>query len=184
MVRTAAKNHQFICRHTRVDEAAPCHGLRIAEADLEKTLYEIVSQQARIILHLDGLADAGLLDLQLAKQGDYHRKIESYLDKKRVLYERLVLREVSMEKYKSSKAEIDKELVRLKKIHAALAEQTAHTQMEEKAKSARIELAQKISGENSLTAELADELIERVYVYPGNQVEIVWKTNDFCMEEM
>jgi len=184
MVRTAAKNHQFICRHTRVDEAAPCHGLRIAEADLEKTLYAIISQQAKIILHLDSLADAGLLDLQLAQQGDYHCKIESYLDKKRALYERLVLREVSMEEYKLRKAEIDKELDRLKKIHAALTEQTAHMQMAEKAKSARIELAQKISGEDGLTAELADELIERVYVYPGNQVEIVWKTNDFCMEEM
>lgn len=33
-----------------------------------------------------------------------------------------------------------------------------------------------------LTAGLADTLIERVYVYPNNQLEIVWKMKDFCME--
>jgi len=184
MVRTAAKNHRFICRYTRVDETAPCHGLRIAEAELEKTLYEILSRQAKIILRLDRLANVELLDVQLAKQEDCGHKIESYLDKKRVLYEGLVLRKVSMEEYRAQKSEIDKELDRLKKIHAALAEQTAHMQMAEKTKSARVELAQKISGEDSLTAELADALIDRVYVYPGNQVEIVWKVRDFYQEDV
>lgn len=27
-----------------------------------------------------------------------------------------------------------------------------------------------------------DSKVDRVYVYPGNQVEIVWKTEDFGME--
>ena len=31
-------------------------------------------------------------------------------------------------------------------------------------------------------AGLADTLIDRVYVYPNHQVEIVWKMKDFCME--
>ena len=31
-------------------------------------------------------------------------------------------------------------------------------------------------------AGLADTLIDRVYVYPNNQVEIVWKMKDFCTE--
>ena len=26
-------------------------------------------------------------------------------------------------------------------------------------------------------------LIDRVYVYPGSQVEIIWKMKDFCMEQ-
>lgn len=33
-------------------------------------------------------------------------------------------------------------------------------------------------------ANLADTLIDRVYVYPNNQVEIVWKMKDFSMEAM
>ena len=37
-------------------------------------------------------------------------------------------------------------------------------------------------GAGGLTAGLADTLIDRVYVYPNNQVEIIWKMKDFCME--
>ena len=55
-------------------------------------------------------------------------------------------------------------------------------EMDEKAKRARAELAQEVVGAGGLTAGLADTLIERVYVYPNNQVEIVWRMKDFCME--
>ena len=55
-------------------------------------------------------------------------------------------------------------------------------EMDEKAKRARAELAREVMGAGGLTAGLADTLIERVYVYPNNQLEIVWKMKDFCME--
>ena len=40
---------------------------------------------------------------------------------------------------------------------------------------------QEVVGAGGLTAGLADTLIDRVYIYPNNQVEIVWKMKDFCM---
>ena len=55
--------------------------------------------------------------------------------------------------------------------------------MDEKEKNARTELAREVVGAGGLTAGLADTLIDRVYVYPGNQIEIVWKIKDFCMED-
>lgn len=55
-------------------------------------------------------------------------------------------------------------------------------EMDEKSKSARTELAREIVGAGGLMAGLADTLIDRVYVYPNNQVEIIWKIKDFCME--
>ena len=61
--------------------------------------------------------------------------------------------------------------------------QTSQMQMAEKEKNVRAELAQEISGAGGLTAGLADALIDRVYVYPRNRVEIVWKVKDFCVEE-
>lgn len=80
------------------------------------------------------------------------------------------------------KAGIDRELDRLREIHSAMKAQITQMQMDEKAKSARTELAREITGANGLTAGLADTLIDRVFIYPGNQVEIVWKMKDFCME--
>lgn len=61
--------------------------------------------------------------------------------------------------------------------------QTSQMQMDEKEKNARTELAQKVSEAGGLTAGLAKTLIDRVYVYPDNQVEIVWKMKDFYIEK-
>lgn len=42
------------------------------------------------------------------------------------------------------------------------------------------ELAREVVGAGGLTAGLADTLIDRVYVYPNNQEEIVWKMKIFA----
>ena len=145
-------------------------------------LYEVLSKQAQIMLNLDNLSNAGQLDIQLAEQVEYDNRIGEYLDKKRVLYERLVLKQISMKDYETQKAAIDNELDRLREIHSKLKMQTSRMQLDEKEKSARTDLAREVVEASGLTAGLADMLIDRVYVYPGNRVEIVWKMKDFCME--
>ena len=99
-----------------------------------------------------------------------------------MLYEQLILKQMTMENYKSQKAAVDRELDRLREIHSDLKVRTLQIEMDEKAKSARTELAREIVGAGGLMAGLADTLIDRVYVYPNHQVEIVWKMKDFCME--
>lgn len=37
---------------------------------------------------------------------------------------------------------------------------------------------------SGLAVNLADTLIDLVYVYPDNPLEIVWKMKEFCMEGM
>ena len=145
-------------------------------------LYEVLSKQAQVILNVADLSNAGRLDVQLAEQAEYDKQIESCMDHKRVLYEQLILKQITMEDYKSQKAAVDGELDRLREIHSNLKAQTSQMEIDEKSKSARKELAREVVGAGSLTAGLADTLIDRVYVYPNNQVEIVWKMKDFCME--
>lgn len=183
MARIPRKKPAFLCQYTKVDESAACHGLEIAEAELESLLFEILSKQAQIILGLGSLADVEQLDLQLAKQTEYSKWITDCMDRKRNLYEQFLSQQITMEIYQAERAVIDKELSRLKQIHSGIAAQTTQMQMDEKTKSVRTKLAQEITSTSSLTAELADALIDRVYVHPGNQVEIVWKMNDFCVEE-
>ena len=182
MQRTDNKNRVFQCRHSKVDESAPCHGLTVKEAELEGMLYEVLAKQAQVILNIADLSNAGRLDVQLAEQAEYDKQIENYLDQKRVLYEQFILKQITMEDYKVQKAAVDSELDRLRTIHSNLKVQTSQMEMDEKTKSARTELAREVVGAGGLTAGLADTLIDRVYVYPNNQVEIVWKIKDFCME--
>jgi len=55
-------------------------------------------------------------------------------------------------------------------------------QMDKKAKNARMKLAREAAGAGRLTGELAETLIDRVYVYPGDRLDIAWKMKDFCVE--
>ena len=67
-------------------------------------------------------------------------------------------------------------------MYSALNTQTVQLRMDEDTKNASRKLAQEIVGAGGLTAGLVDTLIERVYVYPGNRLDIEWKIKDFCME--
>ena len=133
-------------------------------------------------MDLKDLSDAEPLDVHLAKQSNYQTQIGGHQDRKRILYERLLLQEISTEEYKSMKAEVDKELNRLTSIYTALCKQTEQMRMDTETNAARKRLAQEVAGAGGLTASLADALIERVNVYPGNQVEIIWKMKGFCLE--
>mgnify|MGYP001073895044 CR=1 FL=1 len=125
LARSNGKKPYFYCRHTLVDKKLPCHGLTISEQDLENLLFEILSKQAQAILNLPDLSRAGRLDVELAKQTEYGRQIEGYLDQKRLLYERFLLKQISLEDYTSQKATIDRELEHLRELHAVLKARTS-----------------------------------------------------------
>ncbi len=184
MPRNPSKNHAFVCKHTEVDKSAACHGLRIAEKDLEAILYEIISRQAQVILNVENLSNASLLDTKIATHTEYSQRVESCLDRKRVLYEQVLLKEITLEDYKAQKADVDAELERLRQVQGALSAEIAQAKMDVKTKNARLELAQEISAASGLNTAMADALIERVDIHPGNQVDIVWKMKDFCTEGM
>ena len=182
MPRTPAKNHLFYCRFTKPDAAAACHDLSIRESELEDALYTAISKQAQVILNIHDLSDAGLLEARLAEQTDYGRKSEDLKERKAALYEQLILQEITKEDYRKLKAEIDKELGRLEQVYSLLNTQTTQMKLDAEAKRASRRLAQEVVGAGSLTTALADALIERVYVYPGNQLDIEWKAKDFFAE--
>lgn len=145
-------------------------------------MYEIMNKQAQVILNLQDLSDAEPLDVHLAKQADCLKQIDSCQDRKRILYEQMLLGAISAEEYKAEKAKADKELGRLKRIYDALCRQMEQMRLGDESSAARKRLAQEVTGASGLTAALVDALIERVEVYPENHVRIIWKLKDFCME--
>ena len=166
----------FSCRYTRVDDSADCHDLRIRESDLEATLYSIISKQAEVILNLDDLSNTEHLEAQFTQKSEYDLQIQQYHRQKRELYERYLLKQIGVDAYREQKAVYDAELYRLKQICTAL---TAQTQTAGEAGVRIKAIAENIAGSSGMTAVLADALIDKVYVYPGNQLEIVWKMKEF-----
>ena len=179
---SSAKEKVFRCRYARANEKAPCYGLAIKEQVLEETLYEMIVQQARIILDMEDLGAGGLSEIHSAKQSELSGQMECLKDKKRLLYESLLSQEITLEEYKRSKAMIDVDLTQLEEAFTVARKKSVEIELNKNEKTARKKLAGEIVEAKKLTVELADALIERVYVHPNNTLEVQWKLRDFCLD--
>ena len=63
-------------------------------------------------------------------------------------------------------------------LYAAVTAQAKLKREEQARQSSRQEIAHSIAEADVLTSELTDLLIEKVYVFPDNRIEIVYKVHD------
>ena len=167
----------FYCRHSEISESLPCHGLQIRASELEQVVFETVRAQMLPALGID--SDKDKLDLQAVQQAEHEEKLRSIQDSKRKLYEKYALGEIDLETYRERKTVYDAELVQAKNIHAAITARTKKIQSDYEAKIKRQEVVQELSGAGTLTQSLIDQLINKVYIFPGDRIEIEYLTQDF-----
>ena len=173
------KVRAFVCRYMKVDENAECHNLEIGEQELENLLFEIINKQAQVILGIEGLGEVSGLSIKIEKQAEYEKQLNRLHEEKRVLYEQLILDELDTTNYKTEKAVIDEELTKL--VHAlnTLKSEAATLSMLKSSDDELRQIAETVLTEGKLTRPLVDLLIDKVYIYPENRVEIMWKSEDF-----
>jgi DNA invertase Pin-like site-specific DNA recombinase len=177
MVKYKKINSVFLCRYTKVDVNAECHGLQIGEQELEDMLFEIISKQAQVVLNVDLAGGADDLDLLTEQEAGYKRQLEDCQNRKRGVYERYILREIDAVKYKNLKIDIDAECKRLESAFKVLSERVSQTRLNRETDTKTRAIAENVSRESGLTESLVNLLIEKVLVYPDNQIEIVWKAS-------
>lgn len=100
------------------------------------------------------------------------------MEGKQALFERYLLGQIDLDTYKSEKAAYDAEILKVKNSYAAVTAQAKLKREEQARQSSRQEIAHSITEADVLTSELTDLLIEKVYVFPDNRIEIVYKVHD------
>ena len=181
MPRIGNVTFRFTCTHTQADESAPCHRLKVEEAALESAIFAVLSKQAQVIW---GTAESiGSVSVLAAEHAGNSQQIRELQEQKRTLFEHLVLHKLTEQYYQMKKAAIDNDLAQLKEVQTARSTQLSQRQADVKTKNANRELAQKVMDTGQLSSELVDALIERVYVYPGQEIEIVWKIAGFELSQ-
>ena len=149
----------------------------IKMADLEQVVFETIRAQMCPALGIDSNKDK--LDLQTVQQTEHEEKLRSIQDSKRYLYEQYALGEIDLETYRTRKAVYDTELVQAKNVHAVITAQTKQIKRDYEIKLKQQEIVQKVGNANMLTKALIDRLINKVYVFPGDRIEIEYATQDF-----
>ena len=166
----------FYCRHSEVAENLPCHGVRVKMADLEQAVFETIRAQMCPALGIDSGKDK--LDLQTVQQAEHEDKLRSIQDSKRQLYEQYALGEIDLETYREQKAVYDAELVQAKNVHAAITAQTKQIQSDYEERLKQREIVQEVGNADTLTQALIDRLISKVFIFPGDRIEIAYQMQD------
>ena len=173
------KKPVFLCRYMKTDPQAACHDLVIMESELEAAIYQLISIQAKLVLNIEDVSDMGELTELLSKKSVYQQQIQEITKQKVGLYEDFLRKIIDAETYTSRKTPLDAELERLMHLHSLASDRAFQMQSSHTKQDSLSKIANEIVGASGLTAALADALIDKVYVHPGNHLEIVWKMNDF-----
>ena len=175
--RIAQKRPFYMCRHSTADMNSRCRDVRADAAGLEEAVLLTLKKQLEILLpvHEDGTIH---LEATAAKCSEYEKQLEALKDQKQALFERYLLGQIELDTYKSEKAVYDAEILKVKNAYAAVTAQAKLKREEQARQSSRQEIAHSIEEADALTSELTDLLIEKVYVFPDNRIEIVYKVHD------
>jgi hypothetical protein len=153
--------------------------MEIKERELETMLFDIISKQAQVILNTDSLNGIGEMELRSEQQAEYRKLISRCQDNKRKLYEQYVMQEINAGQYAEIKAGLDAELNNLNRICTAISAQADKLRADCEENNKAREFAEDISKETGLSQELMELLIDKVFIYPGNRIDVVWKVTDF-----
>lgn len=175
--RIAQKKPFYMCRHSTADVNSRCHTIRADAAGLEEAVLITLKKQLEILLpaHEDGTLH---LDATAAKCSEYEKQLEDLRDQKQALFERYLLGQIELDTYKSRKTDYDAEIRKVKNAYAAVTAQAKLKREEQARQSNRQEIVHSIAEADALTSELTDLLIEKVYIFPDNRIEIVYKVHD------
>ncbi len=168
----------YACEYGRIAPDRECKDVSIRVEDLERTVFDTIRSQAQCFVDTDADIKARAEKSALELNG-YEQKLKLLQESKRELYEQYILGILDIDTYKSKKAELEIQLADMKPLCSVVADKakTAQEDYEESIKNA--EIAASIDGADSLTKALVDKLVERVYVFPNNRIEIKYATRRF-----
>lgn len=175
LTRMERKTSYYLCRHSEADKRFSCHGLKVPADDLEQAVFDTLKCQVEALeSDLDTLPAEALIP----GWAEYDRQIEGLLDDKLRLYERYLRGEVELDTYKAEASAYDEQLRKTKNARSAWMVQAEQTKEADERRQNRERAIREIAEADKLTDALSELLIEKVFVFPGNRIEIAYKTRD------
>ena len=177
--KTKADGYYLYCLTNTRYERGGCNNSCIPEDELLQAVITSISMQASVLVNKKQLVLYSLTDRQqaearkaeIASLKQFIGKNQNYLNS---LYESLVNNIITAEEYQSMRKDYgDKISDAVKKIHNL---ETVQSEAEKKYNyyCDLSDAVEKIVKNNALTKELIGKLIDKIYVYKGRKVEIIY----------
>ena len=175
----------YRCMNTHADPTAACHKLKIFTSEVDGAVMAAIRKQAEVVLNSADLSgfrkvihnDERLngFDVQ-PNYADIEKQINLLSGQRQQCYERFISLEIDRDTFQSLKADYTKQIDKLTQ-QLAVSQQSARKLEADKKTAA---LATNALSETATDKDIVDALVEKVFVFPGNHIEIHWKFDNFA----
>jgi hypothetical protein len=165
----------YRCLHTHADPQAACHKMKVTAHELDRVVMTVIKAKARLVLESDNLAELRKTQSGSHSAADCETQIRQYEEQRQKFYEQFVQGEIDRDTFNTKKGECAEQIDKLKQRIAFLKQAENDKQANKKVKSA----AKDVYNESATPKDIVNALVEKVLVFPGSSIEIVWKFADF-----
>ena len=166
-----------MCRYSKVDAVFPCHNLAILEKELEEIVFQMISKQIEM---LKDTTQTDSIEIQTKQKIELQNQVKLYQQKKKLFYEQYIERKLTEEQFSKINLDLTREL---EPIQNKLEEIDFQLQYSQKKDSFQNQIEKIVKQDfHSLTKELVDIFIDKIYVFKENRIEVKWKTEDFLQK--
>ena len=170
-------NFVFGCYFTLPDPTAPCHKMKVSAAELDEVVLCTIKKQAEAILNLDGISDLRRAKADSQQIAECEKQVRHLIGQRQAHYEKFITREIDNATYQALRIDCNAQVDRLNSQIALYKQAEQNKKCEQKT----MALAQTVLSESTTPKEIVSMLVEKVYVFPDNHVEIRWKVSGFSL---
>lgn len=181
-IRIESRYRKMVCRSLKV-EGSKCFKNYYSMDQIEELLLKMIRQEAsradnalKRIKEMNKTLDISKLR---RKRGAYEGWLKTCQNQKKELYEKFVLGTLSRENYLAQKQEIMQDETGYKKKVAELQEKIDEAELEKaKENSSKIKAFVKYTELEALSYEIIQELVDTIYFYSPEKIEVIWNFKD------
>lgn len=181
----AMKNISASCKTAKYDSKAKCYKKCFRLSEIEKVALDVIKQQAALaedalkkFKELNQTLDIPKIKKQIQF---YEEKTGLCLQKKRELYEQYISGDITKEKFLEEKEKTSQEAAGYKDKADALQKKISQTE-KKKENSQMLSGFAKYTGLESLTYQIVQELVDVIYFYDPEHIEVVLNFKDEYLE--
>ena len=175
----------YRCMSTHANPAAACHKLKVSTADVDDMVITTIKKQAEVILNSDDLSSFRKTTASNKRldgfgiqpnNADVEKQIELLSQQRQRCYECFMNLEIDRDTFRSMKSDYTSQIDALTQ-RRAMFQQAAFKRDADKKTAA---LAKDAMRETTAPKDIVNALIDKVFIFPGNQIEIHWKFTSFA----
>jgi len=167
------------CYSTSANPSAVCYKMKVVVRELDEAVMDIIKVHSEIVLSTIELSKLQKVNGDSQHTIDFAKQAQELAERRQELYEQYVTGEIDRDAYQTAKAECNAQLENVN-TQLAMLKQAEQNRLNGQTTA---KLAKRALDETVSQRDIVDVLIEKILVFPSDNLKIEWKVKGFWINE-